>query len=95
MILSVGDVLAIVDSFVIASAPNTRLVASITDAIEQHVKDAGGGGPLRTEGMDDHRWALLDYGDVVVHVFLQETRECYDLERLWSDVPLQRWEATA
>lgn len=95
MILSVGEVLAIVDSFVITSAPNTRLVGTIADEVEQRIKDAGGGGPLRTEGMDDYRWVLLDYGDVVVHVFLQEVREYYELERLWSDVPRQRWEETA
>ena len=86
--------LAIVDRFVIASAPNTRQVATIAEEIEARVKLAGGGGPLRHEGLDDLRWVLLDYGDVVVHVFLQEVREYYDLERLWSDVPKEAWEAT-
>ena len=95
VILSVGEVLSIVESFVIASAPNTRQVATIAEEVEQRVKDAGGGGPIRTEGTDDNRWVLLDYGDVVVHVFLQEVREFYDLERLWSDVPREDWEATA
>jgi ribosome-associated protein len=91
----VGEVLSIVDAFVITSAPNTRLVATIADEVEQRIKDAGGGGPLRVEGRDDLRWVLLDYGDVVVHVFLQEVREFYELERLWSDVPRQSWEETA
>ncbi len=95
VILSVGEVLSIVESFVIASAPNTRQVATIAEEVEQRVKDAGGGGPIRMEGTDDNRWVLLDYGDVVVHVFLQEVREFYELERLWSDVPRQAWEATA
>jgi ribosome-associated protein len=95
VILSVGEVLSIVDSFVITSAPNTRLVATIADEVEQRLKDAGCGGPLRVEGRDDQRWVLLDYGDVVVHVFLQEVREYYELERLWSDVPRVAWEATA
>lgn len=94
VILSVGEVLSIVDSFVIASAPNTRQVATIAEEVEQRVKDAGGGGPIRAEGTDDNRWVLLDYGDVVVHVFLQEVREFYELERLWSDVPRQAWEPT-
>lgn len=94
VILEVGEVLAIVDRFVITSAPNTRQVATIAEEIELRVKGAGGGGPLRVEGTDDMRWVLLDYGDVVVHVFLQEVREYYDLERLWSDVPRQAWEAT-
>lgn len=95
MILSVGEVLSIVESFVIASAPNTRQVATIAEEVEQRIKDAGGGGPFRVEGADDNRWVLLDYGDVVVHVFLQEVREFYELERLWSDVPRQTWEKAA
>ena len=95
VILSVGEVLAIVDSFVIASAPNTRQVATIADEVEARIKAADGGGPIRMEGTDDNRWILMDYGDVVVHVFLQEVREYYELERLWSDVPRQDWEATA
>lgn len=92
VILSVGEVLAIVDAFVITSAPNTRQVATIAEAVEERIKLAGGGGPLRVEGMDDQRWVLLDYGDIVVHVFLQEVREYYDLEHLWSDVPRLVWE---
>ena len=95
VILSVGEVLAIVDAFVITSAPNTRQVATIAEAVEERIKLAGGGGPLRVEGMDDQRWVLLDYGDIVVHVFLQEVREYYDLEHLWSDVPRQVWEEAA
>lgn len=95
MILTVGEVLAIVDAFVITSAPNTRQVRTIADGVEQRIKLAGGGGPLRVEGLDDLRWVLLDYGDIVVHVFLQEVREYYELERLWSDVPRQVWEETA
>ena len=95
VILDVGEVLSIVDVFVITSAPNTRQVATIAEEVEKHVKDAGGGGPLRVEGTDDNRWVLLDYGDVVVHVFLDEVREYYDLERLWSDVPRRAWEETA
>lgn len=95
VILEVGEVLAIVDRFVITSAPNPRLVATIAEEIEARIKAEGAGGPLRVEGLDDNRWVLLDYGDVVVHVFLQEVREYYELERLWSDVPRQAWEASA
>jgi ribosome-associated protein len=95
VILSVGEVLSIVESFVITSAPNTRQVATIAEEVEDRIKAAGGGGPIRTEGTDDNRWILLDYGDVVVHVFLQEVREFYELERLWSDVPRENYEETA
>jgi ribosome-associated protein len=51
--------------------------------------------PLRREGMDDGTWVLLDYGDVIVHVFDAETREYYDLERLWVDAPRLAYEPAA
>jgi ribosome-associated protein len=92
VVLSVGDVLAITDSFVIVSATNTRQVRSIAEEIELQIRDAGGPSPLRIEGLDDLHWVLVDYGEFVVHVFLQETRDYYELERLWSDVPRIAWE---
>ncbi|MDQ1402679.1 MAG: ribosome-associated protein [Actinomycetota bacterium] len=88
VVLDVGPVLAITDAFVITSGSNPRLVRTIADEIEQQVKDAGGSAPLRTEGLDDARWVLLDYGEFVVHIFLDEAREYYDLDRLWSDAPV-------
>jgi ribosome-associated protein len=86
VVLDVGEVLAIVDFFVITSAPNTRLVQTLAEEVEAALK-AAGGGPLRVEGYDDATWVLLDCGDVVVHVFLDEVRAFYELERLWGDVP--------
>jgi ribosome-associated protein len=59
--------------------------------VEARVKAVGGPSPLRTEGRDQSEWVLLDYGDFVVHVFLDETRSYYDLERLWSDAPRMAW----
>ena len=91
VILEVGDVLVVADEFVIASAPNDRQVRAIVDDVERQVGEAGFGRPLRVEGLDDRHWVLMDYGDVVVHVFLDETREYYELERLWSDVPRLAW----
>jgi ribosome-associated protein len=95
VILEVGDVLVVADEFVIASASNDRLVKAIVDDLEQAVDEAGFGKPLRVEGLDDRHWVLIDYGDVVVHVFLDETREYYELERLWSDVPRVAWAEAA
>jgi ribosome-associated protein len=92
LVLAVGDVLAITDHFVIVSATNTRLVRTIAEDIEQQIRAAGGPSPLRIEGLDDLHWVLVDYGAFVVHVFLQETRDYYELERLWSDVPRVDWE---
>lgn len=94
VVLDVGDVLAITDSFVIVSATNTRQVRTLADEIELQITEAGGPKPLRIEGLDDLRWVLVDYGEFVVHVFLQETREYYELERLWSDVPRIEWDAS-
>lgn len=85
--LDVGDVLAITDWFIIASAPNARRVRRIAELMEAHVKAAGGPGPLRTEGLDEAHWVLLDFGEFVAHIFHEPSREYYDLERLWSDVP--------
>ncbi len=91
LVLDVGDTLAVTDMFVIASAPNTRLVSSMAGAIEEAVKAAGGPGPIATEGLDEANWVLLDYGGFVVHLFLEETRRFYDLERLFNDVPVVDW----
>ena len=92
VLLDVGDVLSITDSFVMVSGTNPRQVRTIADEIELQITEAGGPKPLRIEGLDDLRWVLIDYGEFVIHVFLQETREYYELERLWSDVPRIEWE---
>ncbi len=92
VILSMGEVLGITDAFVITSGRNARQVRTIVDEVERRVKEAGGGSPIRVEGLDDARWVLLDYGDVLVHVFLDEAREYYDLEHLWADAGRIPWE---
>ena len=86
LVLLVGPVLALTDAFVITSAPNTRQVRTIVEEVERAVKQSGGAGPTRVEGLDDARWVLMDFEDFVVHVFLSETRSFYELERLWTDV---------
>lgn len=95
VVLEVGPVLALCSHFVICSAPNTRLVRTIAEEVEEQLAAAGGPKPLRVEGLDDLRWVLLDYGDFVIHVFLDEARAYYDLERLWSDVERVAWQASA
>lgn len=90
VVLEVGDLLAITDTFLIVSGRNRRQVRTITEEIEARITDVGGPKPLRIEGADDLAWVLMDYGEFVVHVFDPETRRFYDLERLWSDVP--RWD---
>ena len=95
VVLEVGQVLAITDHFVITSGANVRQVRAVVEEIEEQVKAGGGPGPIRVEGLDDARWVLMDYGDFVVHVFLDEIRRYYDLERLWADAPRLAWEAAA
>jgi len=92
VILQVGQVLAITDAFVITSGANARQVRTIAEEVEEKVKVDGGPAPLRVEGLDDARWVLMDYGDFVVHVFLDEVRRFYDLERLWGDAPVWDWQ---
>jgi len=93
VILEVGAVLAITDAFVITSGRNHRQVQTIAEEIEEKLKACGGPSPLRTEGRREAEWVLVDYGDFVVHVFLDETRTYYDLERLWTDAPQVAWTA--
>jgi ribosome-associated protein len=87
LVLDVEAILGITSHFVIGSAPNTRLVGRLVEEVEQRLKEEHALKPLRTEGLSEAHWVLLDYGDFVVHVFHEETRRFYDLERLWSDVP--------
>ena len=91
--LDVGDVLGITDWFLVTSSSNTRQVRRVAEQGEAAVKQAGGEGPLRIEGLEDATWILLDFGIFVVHVFHEETRSFYDIERLWSDVPKFRFDA--
>lgn len=95
VVLAVGDVLAITDYFVITSGGNARQVRTIAEEVEARVAASGGPKPLRAEGLADASWVLLDYGDFVVHVFLDEVRRYYDIERLWSDAPRVAWEDEA
>jgi len=83
----VGEIMAITDWFVITSGRNSRQVRAIVEAVEEQLIKAGGPKPIRIEGSDTLTWVLVDYGIFVVHVFTDEAREYYDLERLWKDVP--------
>ena len=83
--------LHITDYFVVIDAPNRRLVRTLVDEIEQSVRATFGRSPLRTEGLKEHQWVLVDYGDVVVHIFLDEVRRFYEIERLYRDVASVAW----
>ena len=91
LVLAVGDVLQITDYFVIASANNRRLVKSVVDSVEEIVREQLGRSPIRIEGAHEQQWVLVDYGDVVVHVFAEDIRMYYEIERLYRDVPKVDW----
>ncbi|MFN8125582.1 MAG: ribosome silencing factor [Candidatus Nanopelagicales bacterium] len=82
----VSDVLYITDVFLICSGSNSRQVAAIVDEVETRVKQAGAPAAHK-EGEHEGRWVLIDFGDLVVHVQLEEERVNYGLERLWHDRP--------
>ena len=85
-VLELTEVSDFTDYFVICNGVNARQVSSIAEAVERRLR-ADGARPLHLEGAGRGQWVLLDYGDVVVHVFDAERREFYRLERLWSDAP--------
>jgi ribosome-associated protein len=95
VILQVGEVLALTEYFVITSASNRRLVRTIADAVEEKLRAEAGRKPLRTEGLSEQEWVLLDYGDIVVHVFGDEQRRFYEIERLYRDVARLEWQPPA
>jgi ribosome-associated protein len=86
VLLEVADVLALVDVFVVVSASSDRQLKAVVDRVEERLREHDRR-PLRREGTPAAGWMLLDYGDVVCHVFSTEQREVYALERLWADVP--------
>jgi ribosome-associated protein len=94
VVLDMRELIVITDYFVIASASSERQARTIVDEVEKALRDLGVK-PLRREGESEGIWVLLDYVDVVVHVFRAEERDFYDLERLWGDAPTVEWESSA
>ena len=86
VILNIKNVTSFADYTVICSGTSDRQVQSIAASIEESMKKAGAL-PLGIEGEKGGRWVLMDYADIVVHVFYEPVREFYDIDRLWSDAP--------
>ena len=91
VVLRVGPVLGIAEFFVITTGANDRQVKAIADEIEARVAEVGDVRPTNTEGLDARQWVLLDYGDLVVHVFRGDIRDFYSLDRLWADMERIEW----
>ena len=87
-VLKVDSLTVLTDYFVIATAANSRQVDAIIDEIEDKLREEASIKPTHREMSADGSWSLLDYGNIVVHVFMPETREYYRLEALWNDAPV-------
>ena len=92
VILDLRGISTVTDSFMICSANSTTQVQAIADHIEEELTKQGMKA-LRREGYRDAQWILLDYGSCIAHVFVEEDRRFYDLERLWSEAPSRVYES--
>lgn len=86
-VLSVSELTSIADYFILCSANTERQTQAIADSVVEKVRSEDGVKPLLVEGTTPGRWILVDYGDFIVHVFTEECRRYYGLERLWGDAP--------
>lgn len=94
VLLEISQVVSYADYFLICSGRSGIQVKAIANAVEEYLKDRGIR-PLHIEGLSEGRWVLLDYDELIVHVFLEEARQFYNLERLWGDVPCTTFEEEA
>jgi len=85
-VLALGDVTHFTDYFVLCSGMSSRQVQAIADGMGDELREHKSR-PLHVEGRNTGQWVLLDYGDFVIHVFHEERREFYGLDRLWADAP--------
>lgn len=86
-VLAVSDLTSIADYFVMCTASNERQAQAIADSVMEKLREDDGVKPLLVEGTTPGRWILLDFGDFIFHVFTEDCRRFYGLERLWGDAP--------
>lgn len=95
IVIDVAELLVVTDYFVICTGNTDIQVRAIADEVETRLRESHGVKPIGREGVADGRWLLLDYGDLVVHVFTPDERDFYRLEKLWGDAPRLEWRETA
>jgi ribosome-associated protein len=88
----VDGLFSLSDVFVIATGTSRPHVQALAEHVEEKIKEVCDLKPLRVEGANEGEWVLIDYGDIIVHVFQGAAREFYSLERLWGDATRIRWE---
>ena len=89
-VMHIGTLTSIGDYFVVATGTSTTQVKALADEIDKKMSEEGIN-PKRIEGYNSASWILMDYYDIIVHIFLNETREFYALERLWNDAPVEEY----
>jgi len=87
MAIEVAELLVVTDFFVIATGNTAVQVKAIADEIEDRLREEAGLKPIGREGVSEGKWILLDFGDLVIHVFQPQERDFYRLEKLWGDAP--------
>ena len=92
VLLDVEKAFFLSDVFVIATGSSRTNVQALADHVEERIKETHNVKPLRVEGRTEGEWVLVDYGDIIVHLFQSAAREYYSLERLWGDAERIRWE---
>ncbi len=95
VLLDVEEAFLLSDIFVIATGSSRPHVQALADHVEERLKEEAGVKPLRVEGRSEAEWVLIDYGDIIVHVFQEPARDYYSLERLWGDAERVKWEEPA
>ncbi|MDP8233750.1 MAG: ribosome silencing factor [Candidatus Saelkia tenebricola] len=89
LVMDMKKAVSFADLFIICSADSYRQVKTIADYVTRNAKKEGIK-VWHSEGYEDANWILLDYGDIIVHIFMEEVRVFYGLERLWRDVPIEK-----
>jgi len=92
VLLDVEEAFFLSDIFVIATGSSRTNVQALADHVEEKLGERLGIKPLRVEGRTEGEWCLVDFGDIIVHIFQADPREYYSLERLWGDAGLIAWE---
>ena len=93
--MDVHEVSGVADIFVLATGDSDLQIKAITESVRSSIQEAVGEKPWHVEGTDHMQWVLMDYVDLVVHIFLPDRREYYSLERLWGDAPREEVPETA
>jgi ribosome-associated protein len=95
VLLDVEDLFVLTDIFVIATGTSRPHVQTLAEVVEERFREDLGIKPIRSEGQAEAEWILLDFGDIIVHLFQSEAREYYGLERLWADAAKVEWNEPA